>query len=573
MNGGSIVAAVLKSHHVQFIFTVSGGHISPILVESHKAGIRVIDTRMECTAVFAADAVSRLSGTIGVAVTTAGPGVTNTVTAIKNAQMAQSPLVLIGGAAATVLRGRGALQDIDQMELMRPLVKWAKRAQRVREIGPIMEEAFQRAAQGTPGPVFIELPIDLLYDETDVRSMYNIGGGTSLAAKAQKRYLEYHVSKIFQNADSYTPGSPRVPFVPAHDISQLKRAAIALDLAKRPIILIGSQAVADTRNIPNLIQSIERLQVPVYLSGMARGLLGAEHPLQIRHKRREALREADFVMLAGVPADFRLDYGRHIPAKAVYISANRSYEDLHKNRQPSLSLYGDAAQAVIGIARLASVAQNRGEWLQHLQNRDSQRNAEIIQQSSVQAEYVNPLDLCRKIDEMVTPNTILIGDGGDFVATASYIVRPQGPLRWLDPGVYGTLGVGAGFALGAKLTHPEMDTVVLFGDGAFGYSCIEFDTFVRHNLPIIAVIGNDAAWSQIAREQIAMLHDDTAVILARTRYDAVAEGFGAKGIYVERQEDTPLALEQALRYSRNGKACVVNVQIGATDFRKGSISM
>ena len=297
MNGGSIVAAVLKSHHVQFIFTVSGGHISPILVESHKAGIRVIDTRMECTAVFAADAVSRLSGTIGVAVTTAGPGVTNTVTAIKNAQMAQSPLVLIGGAAATVLRGRGALQDIDQMELMRPLVKWAKRAQRVREIGPIMEEAFQRAAQGTPGPVFIELPIDLLYDETDVRSMYNIGGGTSLAAKAQKRYLEYHVSKIFQNADSYTPGSPRVPFVPAHDISQLKRAAIALDLAKRPIILIGSQAVADTRNIPNLIQSIERLQVPVYLSGMARGLLGAEHPLQIRHKRREALREADFVML------------------------------------------------------------------------------------------------------------------------------------------------------------------------------------------------------------------------------------------------------------------------------------
>ncbi len=573
MNGGSIVAAVLKNHNVQFIFTLSGGHISPILVESHKAGIRVIDTRMECTAVFAADAISRLSGTIGVAVTTAGPGVTNTITAIKNAQMAQSPLILIGGAAATILRGRGALQDIDQMALMRPLVKWAKRAQRVRDIGPIMEEAFQRAAQGTPGPVFVELPIDLLYDEADVRKMYDIGGGSSFAAKAQKRYLEYHVGRIFHNAEAYTLGEQRTPFVPAHDMSRLKRAAMALDLAKKPIILVGSQAVADTRNIAALIQALEILHVPVYVSGMARGLLGADHPLQIRHKRREALREADLVLLAGVPADFRLDYGRHISSKAVYISANRSYEDLHKNRQPSIALYGDAAQALIGVARMSSATQQRDDWLEHLRERDNQRNVEIIQQSASPAEYINPLFLCRKIDEIVSPNTILIGDGGDFVATASYIVRPQGPLRWLDPGVYGTLGVGAGFAIGAKLTHPELDILVLFGDGAFGYSCIEFDTFVRHNLPITAIIGNDAAWSQIAREQVAMLHDDTAVVLARTRYDEVVAGFGAKGIYVERQEGVSSALEQALRSTRSGTACVVNAQIGATDFRKGSISM
>ncbi len=574
MHGGDLVAEVLKAQGTQFLFTLCGGHIAPILVACKQRGIRVIDTRHEATAVFAADAVARLGGRPGVAAVTAGPGLTNTITAVKNAQMAQSPVVLIGGAAPTALQGRGALQDIDQMALIRPHVKWTRKVRRVKDLIPALEQAFRVAQEGVPGPVFVEAPIDVLYDESLVRQWYGADrGGKTLADKALKAYLNFHVNRMFGDTDNLRAG-PQVQVLPPQpDSGRVKQAAERLLGAQRPVILVGSQAMLDPAHANPLIAALEKIGAPVYLSGMARGLLGRDHALQVRHKRREALREADFVLLAGVPADFRLDYGNHIQRSAYTVSANRSRADLDRNRRPSLGILGDPALALEDIANAVPAGERWTGWRSQLSTRDDARNAEIAKQALQATGRVNPVHLCQEIDKAITPNTILVGDGGDFVATASYIVQSPGPLRWLDPGVFGTLGVGAGFALGAKLVHPEADVWILYGDGSVGYSLSEFDTFVRHQIPVIAVVGNDASWSQIAREQIELLHDDVGTALAHTDYDRVAEGFGGSGLRADDPELIADVLARARTAAAAGKPVLINVILGKTDFRKGSISM
>ena len=576
MHGGDLVADVLKAQGTPFLFTLVGGHISPILVAAKQRSIHVIDTRHEATAVFAADAVARLTGRPGVAAVTAGPGVTNTVTALKNAQMAQSPVVLIGGAAPTALQGRGALQDIDQMAVIRPVVKWAKQVKRVKELIPTIEEAFRRALEGAPGPVFVECPVDLLYDEATVRTWYGADrGGKSLADKVVKQYLRFHVNRLFSGAERAKAG-PRIDVAPpAPDPSSMDRVIERLLTAQRPLLLVGSQALLDVAHASDLAQALETIGAPVYLSGMARGLLGRDHALQLRHKRREALREADFVLLAGVPCDFRLDYGNHIRRSAVYVSINRSRADLTKNRKPTVGLLADPSLTLRTLATMLPAQRPAGwqAWLATLRARDDARNTEIAQQALEPTGMLNPLHLCTEIDRQITPNSILIGDGGDFVATASYVIQPPGPLRWLDPGAFGTLGVGAGFALGAKLVHPDADVWVLYGDGSFGYSVAEFDTFVRHTTPVVAVIGNDASWSQIAREQVEMLGDPVATELAYSDYDRVVEGFGAAGVRLDDPELAAEMLDHARSEAAAGKPVVVNAILGKSDFRKGSISM
>ncbi|HAJ35891.1 MAG TPA: acetolactate synthase [Chloroflexi bacterium] len=577
MHGGELVAEVLRAQGTPFLFTLVGGHISPILVAARQRDIRVIDTRHEATAVFAADAVARLTGRPGVAAVTAGPGVTNTITALKNAQMAQSPVVLIGGAAPTALQGRGALQDIDQMAAVRPVVKWAQRVSRVKELTPVLETAFRKAQTGVPGPVFVECPVDLLYDEATVRTWYGADrGGRSVADRALKHYLRFHVNRLFSGAQNAKAG-PRIDVASlAPSPALVSKVAERLHRARRPVILVGSQALLDVAHAHDLAAALHTIGAPVYLSGMARGLLGRDHPLQLRHKRREALREADCVLLAGVPCDFRLDYGNHIRRSATLISINRSPTDLVKNRKPDIGLLADPSLTLRTLAATLPPAPRPASWstwLAQLRTRDDARNAEIARQSLAPTGNINPLHLCMEIDRQVTPNTILIGDGGDFVATASYIVQPPGPLRWLDPGAFGTLGVGAGFALGAKLVHPDAEVWVLFGDGAFGYSATEFDTFVRHRLPVLAVIGNDASWSQIAREQVEMLGDPVATELAYSDYDRMAQGLGAAGVRLDDPELTAEMLAQARELAAHGQPVVVNAIVGKTEFRKGSISM
>jgi len=574
-HGGDRVGAALAAHGVRFVFTLCGGHISPILTASKARGIRIVDVRDEATAVFAADAVARLTGVPGVAAVTAGPGLSNTITALKNAQLAQSPVILFGGAAPTALQGRGALQDIDQRPLLEPHVKLFMKIRRVRDLGPAVERAFAVARAGVPGPVCIECPVDLLYDEASIRQWYAdaAGKGTSVPDRLLRFYLNRHVEKMF--ADSAAAVAPRVREVlaPNATASSLAAAAAALARAERPLLVIGSQALSIAAEAPRIAAAVAALGIPVYLSGMARGLLGRDHALQMRHQRRAALRESDCVLLAGVPCDFRLDYGRHVRRSATLIAANRSAQEARMNRRPDIAAIGDAGLFLERLAApLAQAGRRWSSWIEDLRTRDLKREAEIEEQARPDGEYVNPIAFFRALEQAAGENAVMVADGGDFVATASYIVRPRGPLSWLDPGVFGTLGVGAGFALGAALCRPQSEVWIIYGDGACGYGLVEFDTFVRHGIPVIAVVGNDAGWTQIAREQVKMLHDDVGTVLARSAYHEVAAGFGAEGILVTRTAEVPAALARA-RAAAAGKPVLVNVWLDKTDFREGSISM
>ena len=574
MNGGEHVAEVLRANRVEFLFTLCGGHISPILAAARARGIRVVDTRHEATAVFAADAVARLTGAPGVVAVTAGPGLTNTITALKNAQLAQSPLLLLGGAAPTALQGRGALQDIDQRALIAPHVKHLVRVRRVRDLAQAVEDGLRRAVSGVPGPVFVECPVDLLYDEALIRQWYAdaAGKGTAPGDRLLRWYLNRHARRMFAGHEAASEPAVVQVDPPRASDSAVSRAADALARAERPLIVIGSQALLVAGEARRIADAVTRLQIPVYLSGMARGLLGPEHPLQMRHARRTALRAADCVLLAGVPCDFRLDYGRHVRRSATLIAANRSASDARLNRRPDIALIGDAGLALMALAERPAVSA-RAPWLAQLRERDAEREREIDAQAAAGGEYVNPVALFRMLNSAAGDAAVMVADGGDFVATASYILRPRGPLAWLDPGAFGTLGVGAGFALGAQLVRPRDEVWLLWGDGASGYGLVEFDTFVRHGVPVIAVVGNDASWAQIAREQVKMLNDDVGTVLARSAYHAVAAGFGAVGIEVKSIDQVPAALQQARKAAQSGRPVLVNVWLDRNDFREGSISM
>jgi acetolactate synthase-1/2/3 large subunit len=351
-------------------------------------------------------------------------------------------------------------------------------------------------------------------------------------------------------------------------------AGAALAKAKHPLLVVGSQAVVIAGHADALAGAVAALGIPVYLSGMARGLLGRDHPLQLRHQRRQALREADCVMLAGVPCDFRLDYGRHVRRAATLIAANRSLRDARLNRKPDLAAIGDAGLFLQELAEALPAGHGRwSEWLATLRQRDRERESEIDQQAALPGAHVNPVAFFRALDAAAADEALFVADGGDFVATGSYVLHPRRPLGWLDPGAFGTLGVGAGFALGAALARPGAQVWIVFGDGACGFGLVEFDTFVRHGIPVIAVVGNDAGWTQIAREQVKMLHDDVGTVLARTDYHAVAAGFGAEGLLVKTMEELPAALAKARELAAQGRPVLVNVWLDKTEFREGSLSM
>lgn len=576
MNGGEIIAHTLQKHGVKFLFTLCGGHVSPIFVGAQNIGIRVVDTRHEVNAVFAADAVSRLSNVPGVAVVTAGPGLTNTITAVKNAALAQSPLILLGGGAATILKGRGSLQDIDQLSIMRAVCKWSTTISKVKDIVTTLDKAFAVAQEGVPGPVFVECPIDTLYGEELVRSWYGAKSKETPPKNWQERllqwYINYHAKNLFAGKDKVKLDTPiRSFFVPHHSNGDVQKVVAKLKAAKQPVMLVGSGAMMNPQNAQALATAVSQLGVPVYLSGMGRGLLGKESALQIRHHRKEAIKAADLIILAGVPNDFRLDYGNHIGGRK-FVSINRSKEDLYKNKTPTVAIQADPQDFLIALANVYQG--DFSAWTSHLKQRDLSREENINQQATAPTlQGINPIQLFRELEPLLDDNTILVADGGDFVATSAYTLRPRAPLSWLDPGVFGTLGVGAGFALGAKLVFPEKDVWIIYGDGSAGYSLMEYDTFKRHQLPVISVIGNDACWTQISRDQIDFLKSDCAMNLAYSDYEKIGQAFGGEGVKVDSLSAFKTAVVDAKEKSRKGVPFIINAIIGKTDFRKGSISM
>ncbi len=575
-SGGELIARFLKNRGVEFIYTLCGGHISPILVGCEKQGIRVIDVRHEANAVFAADATARLTGIPGIAAVTAGPGVTNTITAIENASLAESPVIILGGATATVLRGRGALQDIDQISIMKPITKWVKRVTRVRDILPALGKAFEISMSGVPGPVFLEFPLDVLYPKEIVTDWYfaNAPRSSSPMAKITRLYLRRHLLRLF-SVDSSDLIEPTIRIrIPNPKPSTLTKTKKLVEQAEKPLLLVSSQALLQPQKARQLASYIEKLGIPTYLSGMARGLLGRNHPLHIRHKRKNALKEADLILLAGIPVDFRLNYGFTFNKGAKIVAINRNKKTLSKNVSPTVKVHSDVYEFFSQLLEgWEPNAERWSRWLRELKTRDAQRDQEIKEMSLDRTDHINPLSLLLEIEENIAEDAILIGDGGDFVASAAYIVHPRKPLGWLDPGVFGTLGSGGGFALAAKLVNPDSEVWIFYGDGSVGYTLMEWETFARHQIGIIGIIGNDAGWTQIERDQTVILGSDVATKLAHTDYDNAAIGLGAQGIRVIREDEIRTALKTGKSYAANNKPCLVNAIIGKTEFRKGSISV
>eukprot|EP01084_Bolivina_argentea_P210976 358959_1 len=607
--GGYLIAKVLLSEGVNAVFTLTGGHISPMLVGCNKLGINVIDVRDEVTTVFAADAVGRITGRPGVAMVTAGPGLTNTITAVKNAQMAESPCIIFGGATSMLLKGRGSLQDIDQFALMKPHVKKCFTLKRVKDIIPILRKAFYISFTGVPGPVFIETPLEILWPKSEIE--LSAGGSSTPNNKKEKGwkswlklpniaelYIKYHINNVFKD------GFTEMNNIEMNDkykyITSQKNWKLNLDNnipynlilnkllnCSKPLIIIGSQTMLHPLLNIELIASINELNVPVYLSGMSRGLLGIKHNLYFRHKRSIALSKCDFVMLLGSSCDFRLNYGRSINKNAYFIHVNLDVLKLKINsdlRKRQLSINNDSCKFLI---KLAQYKRNLNcnllykNWVNDLNKRELKREYSINKTMEQEMKYnmeineMNTINLCRTLNDLITDDNIyLIADGGDFVGTASYLVKPRTPLHWLDPGAFGTLGCGAGFALGIKSLDKNANVIMLYGDGSFGWSISEFDTFKRHKFGLIAIIGNDSCWHQMYRDQVRILKDTTATLLSKnTQYHKVIEGFGCKGYLATNINEFKNAFIDAQKYSKNGIPVVINAIISKSKFREGSISL
>ena len=569
-HGGDIVASTLKQHNIKHIFTLCGGHISPILVSCSQNDIKVIDVRHEATAVFAADAISRLSPAIGVAAVTAGPGLTNTVTAVKNLQMAQVPVLLLVGATATVLKNRGSLQDIDQIGLMRSLTKYQAVVSKGKDIANKINKAIIIAQSDVPGPVFIELPLDLLYPKDMVYDLYGLNQKMSWFVKY---YLQRNFNKIFNDFDKKPLPVPKINYSNISS-NKLSKCLEMILKAKKPLLLIGSQLMINVLNIEKISKQLSLMNMPIFVSGMARGLMSNKDIEIFRHKRTLALNECDLVILAGVPCDFRLGYGRQINKDAKIIAINRDRKDLYLNIKPSLAIQSDPGSFISKISEKVSENKlNYSVWLDNLRSREKDRENEIEKQSKIKTDYVNPIQLFRIINKHIDKNDIIVADGGDFVATASYILRPRFQLGWLDPGPFGTLGVGAGFILGSNFACPNSTIWGIYGDGAFGYSMAEFDTFSRHNIPVIAIIGNDGGWTQIARDQVEIFNDPVATELGYSNYHEVIDKLGGIGYEISENDDIHDVIVEAKEHAKSGNSVLINVKIGKTDFRKGSISV
>ena len=568
---GLDIGSFFKQKNISSVFTLCGGHISPILVGCEKENIDIIQVRDEVSAVFAADAVSRLTDSVGVAIVTAGPGVTNTITAIKNAQMAQSPVLLIGGAAATLLKGRGSLQDIDQISLLKTYVKSAVSVKKTRDVVPSLANALNTAISGVPGPVFVELPIDLLYPEEDIRKEFmNQLPKSGFFGKIAHWYVNRHINDLFSSKKSSVKIKPVKEF--KLDQRKIDKAALAIVKAKKPVFLLGNQVTQNKEFLPMCLKSIDKLSVPTFTSGMARGCFGSSDKYFFRHNRKHALKNADVVVTLGIPLDFRLGYGFSIGKDATLISINKSKEDLNKNRKPDIGMHADPSRIMHEIGKIINPPSCQN-WIEELIKLEKNRENEIQQFSEHKTDFVNPVHLCKTIDKFIDEESILVADGGDFVGTASYTIRPRSSLGWLDPGPFGTLGVGGGFAIGAKSSFPKKEVWVFYGDGASAYSLAEFDTLCRHKLPVIAIIGNDASWQQIAREQKQMLGSNIGTELAFNAYEKVVEGYGGKGYYVENHDTLDETLKRAKEDAKLGYPVLVNIKISKSDFRKGSISV
>ncbi len=532
VHGGKLAARALKQAGVECIFTLSGGHIMPIYDGCLDEGIRIIDVRHEQAAVHAADAWSRLRpGSIGCAVLTAGPGVTDGITGVANAWRANSPILVIGGQGPFSNQRRGSLQEMDHVSVMRPITKWADACYEAQRLPEYIEVAIRHAVSGVPGPVFLEIPMDILMAPGDFDQTW---------------------------FPKMRPIAPRL----APERADVREALEILRSARKPVLMAGT-GVKWSQGSSELCRFIQETGLPTFTNGMGRGQVRSDNPQFFNRVRKEALKQCDVFIIAGVALDFRLRFGKAVSAETKIIQLDMENTAIGQNRSADAAVVGNiglAFELMLQVMKEESIQLDFTGWRDELRARETEIEAGFQKQLDSDEVPIDPLRMCREIRDFIDEETILIGDGGDIVAQAAKVIPVLKENCWMDPGPLGTLGVGMPFALAAQVAFPERRVLIVYGDGAFGLNGFEFDTAVRFGLPIVGIVGNDGAWGQMLRPQVAIYGKDRVVAthLNFTRYDKIVEAMGGHGEHCERAEEIRPALERAFA---SGKPALINVRI------------
>ncbi|REK23931.1 MAG: hypothetical protein DWQ40_01785 [Actinobacteria bacterium] len=531
IHGGQIIARALKSEGVDAIFTLTGGHIVPILDGCIQEGIRVVDVRHEQTAAHAAEAYTRLTGRLGVAAVTAGPGVTDTVTGVATAFYGNTPLLVIGGRHMIRQELKGGLQEMDHTRLFHSITKWAATAWQVDRLADYVATASRHAFSGRGGPVFLDIPMDVQFDmveETAVRFPKSYRSGTSAGA----------------------------------DQATLEQIATAIEGAERIMIFAGAGARPGEEN--RLRELAELLKAPTYVNSRARGSLPYGHDLLGNHARSQAMANADLVLALGVDWDFRTSYGEKISTEAIVVQVDADAPKVGWNRAAHIGVVADPLAVV---SQLADMGERLGRsdvpvWTKEIMELEKERSESALTDSKDDSSPVMPQRFAREVAEFFGTDAIVAVDGGDIVSTTARWLQVSTPGHVLDPGPFGTLGTGAPYAIAAAVAHPKKLVGVVFGDGGFGFNGMEYDTMVRLGLPVIGIVGNDGVWSNIKTfHRMAYPERLVATDLGVRPYHEMVKGLGGYGEFVEDPAEIRPALERA---RASGLPSLINVHLAET---------
>lgn len=522
ISGGQIVAKMLKQEGIKHIFTISGGHIVDIYNGCIDEGIAIIDVRHEQVAAHAADAYARITG-LGCAVVTAGPGTTDAVTGVANAYRAESPMLLIGGNSPLKQYRMGGLQELRHTEMMTPISKFASPVMTTDRVAEMMGIAFRSMYNGAPGPGYLEIPHDIMDGKVDAATV---------------RYPRNFRVKGAVSAAPEFIGDPNT----------VAQVAELLARAERPVALFGTQA--RTCRAHHAIDKFSRhFNIPIYVNGSARGTLPRDHPYNFMPSRKTAFDNADVILLAGTPLDFRMGYGRRLNPNAKIVIMDMDYNNVGNNRDFDYGLVGNLRTILLAMcaASVGDAGRKHDPFIKMLREDEAKAQGKNDKIIAANETPIHPIRLVHEINEFLLEDTVYIGDGGDIVTFSGSVVKPHKPGGWMDPGPLGTLGVGSGFAIASKLAQPERDVVVLFGDCSFTLTGFDFITAVQRKLPFVGVIGNNSSWNQIrfGQERKYPGRGDVGNVVGDVRFDKLAEAMGGFGIRVTKPEDIRPALEKA----------------------------
>ena len=512
-DGGRLAAETLRRHDVDTLFTLSGGHLFPLYDGCVKTGIRLVDTRHEQTATFAAEGWAKVTRRPGVAALTAGPGVTNGISAITSASLNGTPMLVIGGRAPQARWGAGSLQELDHVPIVASITKTAGTAPSSEQIPELLDASLRAARTPHRGPTFVDVPLD-----------------------------------AWGTASVTLPDPPRAAELAgaAPDADAIAAVTKLVAEADRPVLMVGAD-VFWARGEDALRAFAEAARLPVFANGLGRGLLPADHELAFSRVRGPAFAESDLVVVAGAPLDFRLGFGRFGDARVVHLADSAG--GVAAGVELAAGAAGDLALMLGALAdttRVSSASRERNAWVTRLRDEEHARRAREADDLDVDVSPIRPARVYGELRRRLDRDAIVIGDGGDFVSYAGKYVDTYQPGGFLDPGPYGCLGTGCGYALAAALAHPGRQVVVMWGDGALGFSLGDLDTLVRFGADVVGIVGNNGIWGLEKHPmQLIYGYDVVAELRPGTRYDQVMTALGGHGELVAEPGEIGPALDRA----------------------------